>query len=75
MDVANQMRGQDLGRQRQMSYVGGRASLAPTALDGGHPSRLPGAGVLPADGVNVASRAEQCGVELDLGLRGRPRVH
>ena len=75
VDVAGQMRGEDLGRQRQISDVGGRASLAPAALNGGHPSRLAGAGVLPAHGVDVAPCAEQRGVELDLGLRGGPRVH
>ena len=68
VDVAGQMRGQHLGRQRQVSYVGGSSSLAPPALDRGHPARLTGAGVLPAHGVDVASRAEQRGIELDLGL-------
>ena len=75
VDVAGQMRGEDLGRQRQVPYVRGMAALAPAALDGGHPPRLARAGVLPAHGVDVTSCAEQRGVELDLGPRGGTRVH
>lgn len=75
MDVAGQMRGQDLGRQRQVSYVGGRTPLVPAALDGGHPSRPAGAGVLPEHGVDVASCTEQRGIEPDLGPRGGTRIH
>ena len=69
------MGGEDLGRQRQVSYVGGRASLPPAALDGGHPPRLAGAGVLPVHGVDVTSCPEQGGIELDLGPRGGTPVH
>lgn len=61
-------------QERAMVSVA-RPAFAPPTLDGWHPPGLAGPGVLPANGVDVAPRAEQRGVELDLRLRrgaGRP---
>lgn len=66
--VAAQMRGQDLRRQRKVAVVGGLAAFAPPSFDGRHPAGLAVADVYPSDGIDIATRSEQRGIELDLRL-------
>lgn len=63
-----QMSGQHLGCQQEVAVVSRLPALAPAALRGRHPARLAFAGVLPANGVHISPRREECGIELELRL-------
>ena len=75
MHLSGQVRGQHIGRQREVVALGMPDALAPAAAYRGKPSFLPGPRVLPADRVDVGARGEHRAEERHLRLRRRCRMH
>jgi hypothetical protein len=65
---------QDLPRERQTTLLARLGALTPPSLHRGHPPGLPGACVVPPDGIHITPGVEERGVERDLlvgsGLAG-----
>ena len=74
-DVTDQMRGDHLGRQRQVGSSLSVHSLTPTAGHRGHPSAHPRAGVIPPQRVHVGPCPEPIGVQGQLVGHRRGHHH